>query len=394
MPNRYPFSPKKSNTAAAARARERAWQEIAEQVNANNPSCPKRTWQQMKMKYKNIVQTANRKKAEARKTGGGPPPAALTEAEEMALSQQSMRPVAEGIPGGSSSDPPTPQDRSAFIRVTDGVITLLEPDALTNLHAIEDDGETLSAAFEREEERPIEDEIEFNERPSTSSSTSQLTSLPVKELYKIYLGKQINKADLEMDHIRQKMQKDALEIQILEHKLKVARGRGKRGALIHIRIHVHRHSDVLHPKEKQQRGAPEHAEASVSDREDGKPGHRLGLQLQLDVSSYNAFVIWREINPNWLPGKRKKGSISPTRRRLPPCGGYAEGGRRLLPLPFRSPSAAARRPLDHDNDDEARPKRPASSLALVAAAPYVCMLISGGLCERANSRGKHGKHKD
>ncbi|CAL8300689.1 unnamed protein product [Boreogadus saida] len=68
------------------------------------------------------------------------------------------------------------QDRSAFIRVTDGVIALLEPDALTNLHAIEDDGETLSAAFEREEEeRPIEDEIEFNERPSTS--TSQLTSV-------------------------------------------------------------------------------------------------------------------------------------------------------------------------------------------------------------------------
>ncbi|CAB1435259.1 unnamed protein product [Pleuronectes platessa] len=143
-----PIFTKKSNTAAAARARERAWQEIAEQVNANNPSCPKRTWQQMKMKYKNIVQTANRKKAEARKTGGGPPPAALTEAEEMALSQQ----------------------------ITDGVIALLEPDALTNLHAIEDDGETLSAAFEREEERPIEDEIEFNERPSTSSSTSQLTS--------------------------------------------------------------------------------------------------------------------------------------------------------------------------------------------------------------------------
>ncbi|XP_053268587.1 NACHT, LRR and PYD domains-containing protein 12 isoform X29 [Pleuronectes platessa] len=216
---RYPFSPKKV-IPPRQREQERAWQEIAEQVNANNPSCPKRTWQQMKMKYKNIVQTANRKKAKARKTGGGPPPAALTEAEEMALSQQSMRPVAEGIPGGSSSDPPTPQDRSAFIRVTDGVIALLEPDALTNLHAIEDDGETLSAAFEREEERPIEDEIEFNERPSTSSSTSQLTSLPVKELYKIYLGKQINKADLEMDHIRQKMQKDALEIQILEHKLK------------------------------------------------------------------------------------------------------------------------------------------------------------------------------
>ncbi|CAB1433785.1 unnamed protein product [Pleuronectes platessa] len=37
---------------------------------------------------------------------------------------------------GAPLIPPTPQDRSAFIRVTDGVITLLEPDALTNLHAI------------------------------------------------------------------------------------------------------------------------------------------------------------------------------------------------------------------------------------------------------------------
>ena len=51
---------------------------------------------------------ANRKKAEARKTGGGSTSAALTEAEGMALSEQSMRPVAEGIPGGSSSDPPHP----------------------------------------------------------------------------------------------------------------------------------------------------------------------------------------------------------------------------------------------------------------------------------------------
>ncbi|CAL8349101.1 unnamed protein product [Boreogadus saida] len=61
----------------------------------------------MKMKYKNIVQTANQKKAEARKTGGGPP-LQHSEAEEMALRQQSIRPVAEGIPGGSSSDPPPP----------------------------------------------------------------------------------------------------------------------------------------------------------------------------------------------------------------------------------------------------------------------------------------------
>ena len=60
---------------------------------------------------------ANRKKAEARKTGGGPPPPPpLTEAEEMALSQNSGRPIAEGISGGSSPDPPTPQDTGAYIK--------------------------------------------------------------------------------------------------------------------------------------------------------------------------------------------------------------------------------------------------------------------------------------
>ncbi|XP_033468193.1 uncharacterized protein LOC117247691 isoform X1 [Epinephelus lanceolatus] len=55
----------------------------------------------------------NRKKAEAHKTGGGP----------LALSQNTGRPVAEGIPGGnSSSEPVTPQEPHAFIRYSDGVL--------------------------------------------------------------------------------------------------------------------------------------------------------------------------------------------------------------------------------------------------------------------------------
>ncbi|KAK0138524.1 hypothetical protein N1851_024936 [Merluccius polli] len=52
-----------------------------------NSTGEKWTWKQLKMKHKNIIQNANRKKAEARKTGGGPPPPPLTEAEELALSQ-------------------------------------------------------------------------------------------------------------------------------------------------------------------------------------------------------------------------------------------------------------------------------------------------------------------
>ncbi|KAK0133466.1 hypothetical protein N1851_030991 [Merluccius polli] len=107
---------KKYNTAAAAKERETAWENIAAWVNACNPAGEKRTWQQLKMKYKNIVQTANRKKADARKTGGGPAPPPLTEAEALALSQNIGRPVAEGIPGGSSSSESTPQDTSAFIK--------------------------------------------------------------------------------------------------------------------------------------------------------------------------------------------------------------------------------------------------------------------------------------
>ena len=55
-------------------------------------------------------------KADARKTGGGPAPSSLTEAEELALNQNIGRPEAEGIPGGSSSSDSTPQDTSAFIK--------------------------------------------------------------------------------------------------------------------------------------------------------------------------------------------------------------------------------------------------------------------------------------
>ncbi|XP_053269389.1 uncharacterized protein LOC128455795 isoform X2 [Pleuronectes platessa] len=187
-----------------------------------NPTGTKRTWQQLKMKYKNVVQTANRKKAEARKTGGGPPPPPLTEAEKMALSQNSGRPIAEGISGGSSSDPPTPQVTGAYIRVTDGVICLVEPSAITDLHAVEDDEETLSAATEREDaERPAESHAgNYNGEEGPSTSTAQLTSLPVKQLYKVYLESQINKSHLEMEHIRLQITKTEKEIQLLDHQLK------------------------------------------------------------------------------------------------------------------------------------------------------------------------------
>nr|XP_057903049.1 uncharacterized protein LOC131101724 isoform X2 [Doryrhamphus excisus] len=164
---------KKSNTAAAAKERESAWEKITARVNACNPTGEKRTWKQLKMKYKNIVQTANRKRASARKTGGGPPPPRLTEAEELAMSQTVGRPVAEGIPGGTSSSDMITQEPPALIRYSEGVLGLVDPCA--TLTDDEDDGTTMSAAFsmvsEREPERPTESMAgQQEEGPSTSTA--------------------------------------------------------------------------------------------------------------------------------------------------------------------------------------------------------------------------------
>ncbi|KAF4088083.1 hypothetical protein AMELA_G00078750 [Ameiurus melas] len=69
----------------------------------------------------------------------------------MALSLNVGRPMAEGIPGGTSSEPVTPEDSSAFIKYSDGNICLLEPAVPTEPQTVEDDGdeETISASTDR-----------------------------------------------------------------------------------------------------------------------------------------------------------------------------------------------------------------------------------------------------
>ncbi|KTG46907.1 hypothetical protein cypCar_00032881 [Cyprinus carpio] len=50
---------KKGNTATVIKQREKAWQSIADRLNALNMNGPKRTWQQVKIKYKNILQNVS-----------------------------------------------------------------------------------------------------------------------------------------------------------------------------------------------------------------------------------------------------------------------------------------------------------------------------------------------
>ncbi|XP_046708467.1 uncharacterized protein LOC124387892 isoform X2 [Silurus meridionalis] len=185
------------------------------------------------MNYKNILQKANRKKTEAHLTGGGPPPPPLTPSEELALSLNKGRPVVTGIPGGSSSHTPcTTSDGEKMVKYTDGRIVLLDPPERTQsvtVDEVDDDEETTSAVTEVDNAgrstEYIPRDLPTDEGPSTSAHN--LSRLPAKELYKVHLQKQIRKCNMEMDLIPLQMEekrllikKAALEIELLEHRLK------------------------------------------------------------------------------------------------------------------------------------------------------------------------------
>ncbi|XP_039454394.1 uncharacterized protein LOC120433018 [Oreochromis aureus] len=174
-----------------------------------------------------VVQCAERiigeKKAEAEKQVGSSTTTTHREAEQLALSQNSGRPVAEGISAGTSSESITPQDTSAYIRVDgDGVLHLVQPPVEPDQHAVEIE-ETLTAVTEEEATETLYESDDGNaEEEGPATSPTNLSSLPVKQLYKTYLIKKIKKkCDLEMEHFKQQIQKTKIEILLLEHQLRV-----------------------------------------------------------------------------------------------------------------------------------------------------------------------------
>ncbi|XP_061919742.1 uncharacterized protein LOC133660340 isoform X2 [Entelurus aequoreus] len=231
---------RKSNSVAAVKEREAAWRTIADRVNACNLSSEKRTWSQLKMKYKNIIQTANRKKAEVRRASGerapllSPARPQKEEEEEMAVSQDTgtiqgikerRRPVLDGLRGGISSQPLAPQDTSAFVKYCDGVICLVEPNTLTDLIvANEDARDTGSASTEWESEPPSAVSNAAHQENDSSTSSAKIDTLPVKDLYKMHLLKKMEKNDKEIMYLDLQMKKTDLEIEILKHKLEITDG--------------------------------------------------------------------------------------------------------------------------------------------------------------------------
>ncbi|CAB1333102.1 unnamed protein product [Coregonus sp. 'balchen'] len=105
----------KNNTTAAGKARQAAWQKIADSVNAVNPSGVKRSWLQVKVKYKNMVQTA--KKADRQKIKEGPLQPVFSAAEDlMAETQKFCSSIDSITEETSSTELESTLSRSNFVR--------------------------------------------------------------------------------------------------------------------------------------------------------------------------------------------------------------------------------------------------------------------------------------
>ncbi|KAJ7998183.1 hypothetical protein DPEC_G00219950 [Dallia pectoralis] len=163
---------KKENTAAINRTREKGWQESGDRLNASNLSEEKRTWQQLKIKHKNIVQNAAKIKSEIAGTGEAHQPP--TPAEELALYMNKGRPVIEGIERGTSSESIPASRRNYYIKMMPNSVCFLDPpDIILNPvegpSAVEE--ETVSVCSRRPEvSTPVVP-------TGTSSSATTVTSL-------------------------------------------------------------------------------------------------------------------------------------------------------------------------------------------------------------------------
>ncbi|XP_064812260.1 uncharacterized protein LOC135527686 isoform X1 [Oncorhynchus masou masou] len=238
---------KKGNTATVIKQREKAWQSIADRLNALNMNGPKRTWQLVKIKYKNILQNAVKKNTHRQGTGGGSPKADLTPAEDMALELNKGRPVLEGIPGGKETSIGSSQDATRFIQVSGSTVFLLEPPAQApddadpgegpsaTAHDGDDDEEETISLDSRRHEDP--DAIQWENQPGNISSQA------IRKLYGNHLRRQIELADIDIQYKKKKMENLALESEIkkrtirkLDLEIKNLRGSSKKMTQLKIKI--------------------------------------------------------------------------------------------------------------------------------------------------------------
>ncbi|XP_022052574.1 uncharacterized protein LOC110953059 [Acanthochromis polyacanthus] len=208
----------KSNTTSASKLREEAWQRIADKINEVSDSGYKRTWQQVKVKHKNIVQTAKRRRAEVNRNEEGSATPSLTSAEEDVLHHKDSRLKVEVLPSGACVDPITVSDNS-FMSVSGHPVLLLpitktEPESLSS-----DETDVSDSHFEGDVHISS-----FQERPNSVGGAAggrgaERQTDDVKTLYCCYLKKEIENRDQEMAYRALKMRKLEKELLLLDKQL-------------------------------------------------------------------------------------------------------------------------------------------------------------------------------
>ncbi|XP_020561811.1 uncharacterized protein LOC101170766 isoform X1 [Oryzias latipes] len=211
----------KSNTTSASKLREEAWQRIADKINAASDSGYERTWQQVKVKHKNIVQTAKRKIAEVMRAEGVSVTPSLTSAEEDVLHHRDSAFRVEVLPGGACICPMSGSD-SSFMSVS-GHPVLLLPVAKTEPESLSGDDTDISETHLNGEVHHSSFQEEGNSEGATSGGSSHEMTCKqtedLKTLYCSYLKKEMDNRDQEMAYRALKMRKLEKEIQLLDKQL-------------------------------------------------------------------------------------------------------------------------------------------------------------------------------
>ncbi|XP_068167100.1 GT1 domain-containing protein isoform X2 [Antennarius striatus] len=202
----------KSNTTSASKLREGAWQRIADKINVSSDSGYKRTWQQVKVKHKNMVQTAKRRRAEVMRNDDGLATMSLISAEDDVLQDKDKLRL-EILQGGACMESLSAPDSS----YGSGPVLLLpvtktEPDSLSS------DETDVS-------DTPVETEVSSPQGgvdaacPTPAGRTSEKQTEDVRALYCSYLRKEMENRDQQMALRALKMKKLEKEILLLDKQL-------------------------------------------------------------------------------------------------------------------------------------------------------------------------------
>ncbi|KAM4577010.1 uncharacterized protein PAE49_006918 [Odontesthes bonariensis] len=208
----------KSNTTSASKLREEAWQRIADKINVVSDSGYKRSWQQVKVKHKNIVQTAKRKRAEVMRNEGVSDTPSLTSAEDDVLHQKDDTLRVEVLPGGACIAPITGSD-SSFMSVSGHPVLLLpvtktEPESLSG-----DETDISDTHFEGDVHRSSSQDVGNSAEATTGGRSAEKQTEDLRALYCCYLKKEMENRNQEMAYRELKMRKLEKEILLLDKQL-------------------------------------------------------------------------------------------------------------------------------------------------------------------------------